>query len=103
MAKKGFLEGYETYDTSDGFGSAKKWQNSFKDRMTKEDATHILKDSKDTPHVILGIFPNATPELIKKAFRRKIREWHPDRNPHRLIEADEQSRKIIAAYTVLTS
>ena len=103
MAKKGFLDGYKTYDTSKGFGSSKKWQQSFKVRMSKEDAFRILNDVKNSPHAILEIPLEATQEMIKKAYRRKIREWHPDRNPHRLMEAEEQSRKIIAAYTVLTS
>ena len=103
MAKKGFLDGYQTYDTSKGFGNSKKWQQSFKARMSKEDAFRILKDVENSPHAILEIPIGATPEMIKKAYRRKIRQWHPDRNPHRLPEAEEQSRKIIAAYTVLTS
>lgn len=103
MAKKGFLEGYKTYDTTAGFGNVKKWKSSFKERMTKEDAAHILKDSKNSPHAILDVLPNATYEIIKKAFRKKIMEWHPDKNQHSLFEAEQQSRKIIAAYTVLTS
>ncbi|MEN5232443.1 J domain-containing protein [Sphingobacterium faecium] len=103
MAKKGFLEGYKTYDTTAGFGNFKKWKSSFKERMTKDDAAHILKDSKDSPYAILDVLPNATYEIIKKAFRKKIREWHPDKNQDRVFEAEQQSRKIIAAYTHLTS
>ncbi len=103
MTKKGFLDGYQTYDTSKGFGSSKKWEQSFKARMSKEDAVRILNDVENSPHAILEIPLESTPEMIKKAYRRQISEWHPDRNPHRLTEAEEQSRKIIAAYTVLTS
>ena len=103
MAKKGFLDGYQIYDTSDGFGNSKKWQQSFKTRMSREDAVSILGDDESASFAILGIPENSTPEMIKKAYRIKIMEWHTDRNPHRLEEAEEQSRKIIAAYTIITS
>src|SRR5690606_23473409 len=103
MAKKEFLEGYQTYDTSSGFGNSKKWQQSFNTRMSKEDATLILSQVEISPHAILEIPVDATPEMIKKAYRKKIMEGHTDRNQHRLPEAEEQSRKIIAAYAILIS
>ncbi|MNJ95325.1 Chaperone protein DnaJ [compost metagenome] len=103
MAKKGFLDGYKTYDTTDGFGNVKRWENSFKERMSKDDAFQILKDTEETPYTILGVQQSSNIESIKKAFRMLMMEWHPDRNQHRILEAEERSRKIIAAYTVLTS
>ena len=36
--KKDFMGGYKTYDTSNGFGSAKEWRSSFSERMSKEEA-----------------------------------------------------------------
>lgn len=101
MAKKGFLDGYKTYDTSNGFGNPKQWRASFRERMSKEEAAEVVTASRETPHSILGIVPGATQQEIKKAYRKQIAEWHPDYNPHRLQEAEEMSRKIIAAYTVL--
>ncbi|RXK86194.1 J domain-containing protein [Filimonas effusa] len=53
-----------------------------------------------TPYEVLGISPEATPQEIKKAFRRLIAQWHPDKNPH--PEAEAMSKKIIAAYTILS-
>ena len=103
MAKKGFLDGYKTYDTSGGYGNKKKWQQSFKSKMSKEDAVKIMDTIESSPNEILGIPLDATLEMIKKAFRKKIMEWHTDRNQHRISQAEEQSRKIIAAYTLLTS
>ena len=97
--KKGFLDGYEKYDTSKGYGNAKKWKDAFNQRMGKKDAEVILKT--DTPHGILGIGINATQAEIKRAFRKLITAWHPDKNQHRLKEAEEMSKKIIAAYTLL--
>lgn len=98
---KGFLDGYKTYDTSKGYGSAKDWQQLFRQRMSKQDAEQILQAQPETPYSILGIAKNATQPQIKKAFRQLITEWHPDKNQHRIVEAEEQSKKIIAAYTIL--
>lgn len=99
---KGFLDGYQTYDTSGGFGNSQDWKGAFRQRMSKEDAEEVIKTQNDTPHSILGISPTATKTEIKKAFRRLITEWHPDRNQHRIEEAEQQSKKIIAAYSILT-
>ena len=101
--KKGFLDGYKTYDTSNGFGNAKKWREAFSQRMNKEEAKEILEKTSETPYSILGISPNASSSEIKKAYRKKIQEWHPDKNQHRIAEAEEMSKKIIAAYVDLTS
>lgn len=101
MRKKGFLEGYKTYDTTKGHGNAKKWRNSFKERFSKQEAETILKDGTQTPYEILGVQLSATVAEIKKAFRKLISEWHPDFNQHRLEEAEEMSKKIIAAYSLL--
>lgn len=100
---KGFMEGYKTYDTTEGFGNAKDWQGAFKQRMGKQEAEQILTGSEQTPHGILGIAQSATAAEVKKAFRKLIGIWHPDRNQHRIQEAEEMSKRIIAAYSLLTS
>ncbi len=100
---KGFLDGYQTYDASKGFGNAKKWRNALHERMSKEQAGEILTAQAETPYSLLGITEQASAAEIKKAFRQLIIEWHPDKNQHRITEAEEMSKKIIAAYTWLTS
>jgi len=102
MAKKGFLDGYKTYDISQGYGSAKKWRAAFNERFSHQEAESILENEQLTPHQILGIQPGATAAEIKKAFRKRITEWHPDNNQHRIQEAEEMSKKIIAAYSLLS-
>lgn len=92
---------YKTYDTSSGYGDKKSWRRAFESRMGNEEAEIIIKESKETPYSILGISEHSSQVEIRLAFRKLISEWHPDKNSHRVDEATEMSKKIIAAYTIL--
>ena len=50
---------------------------------------------------ILGISKNATEAEIKKAYRKKALEFHPDKNPGN-AEAEENFKKAAEAYEVLS-
>lgn len=50
-------------------------------------------------YAILGVPRTATPEEIKRAFRQKAREWHPDRN--KTPGAEERFKEINEANEVL--
>ncbi len=50
---------------------------------------------------ILGVSRDASPEDIKKAYRRLALQYHPDRNPGDKA-AEEQFKKISEAYEVLS-
>lgn len=50
---------------------------------------------------ILGVASNATPEEIKKEFRRLARRYHPDLNPGDK-QAEEQFKQINEAYDILS-
>lgn len=54
----------------------------------------------DDYYRILGVTPVANADEIKKAWRRQVLIWHPDRNDDPL--AVEQFRKITIAYEVLS-
>lgn len=95
--KKGFMDGYKTYNTSDGFGSRESWQKSFNTRMGYDDAVNIL-DSKN-PYDILGVVIGCSINDIKKAFRKLAKQYHPDVNQS--PDANEKIKQIIAAYTIL--
>jgi len=49
---------------------------------------------------ILGISKTATPEEIKKAYRKKAMACHPDRNPDN-PDAEKEFKKVSEAYEVL--
>lgn len=50
----------------------------------------------------LTVSREASPDEIKKAYRRLAREWHPDANPHRRDEAEARIKDINTAYGVLS-
>ncbi len=50
---------------------------------------------------ILGVSPQASQEEIKKAYRRLVLKYHPDRNPGDK-EAEEKFKEINEAYEVLS-
>lgn len=51
---------------------------------------------------VLGVSKNATAEEIKKAYRKKAMEYHPDRNPGN-HEAEEKFKEAAEAYDVLST
>ena len=50
----------------------------------------------------LEIEKDASESEIKKAYRKLSLEWHPDRNPHRIKEAEEKFKKISESYQILS-
>ena len=50
----------------------------------------------------LGVERNATPEQIKKAYRKLAMKWHPDRNPDNKQEAENKFKEIGEAYSILS-
>lgn len=52
---------------------------------------------------ILGVNRSATPEEIKKAYRKLAQKFHPDKARGNKKEAEEQFKKISEAYAVLSN
>ncbi len=50
---------------------------------------------------VLGVSRNATDKEIKQAYRRLVRQYHPDLNPNKK-EAEERFKEIQEAYEVLS-
>ncbi|MEG2515132.1 MAG: DnaJ domain-containing protein, partial [Bacteroidaceae bacterium] len=59
--------------------------------MTKRDYYEVLEVEK-----------NATPDAIKKAYRKKAIQFHPDKNPGNK-EAEEKFKEAAEAYDVLSN
>jgi molecular chaperone DnaJ len=51
-------------------------------------------------YALLGVRRDASPEEIKRAYRQRARELHPDTNPDR--QAEEQFKEVARAYEVLS-
>ncbi len=51
-------------------------------------------------YAILGVSRDAAPEEIKRAYRKRALDLHPDRNPDR-ADAEEQFKRLTEAYSVL--
>lgn len=56
----------------------------------------------DDPHKVLGVSPNATQDEIKKAYRKKAKEYHPDLHPND-PNANRKMNEVNEAYDMLTN
>jgi len=96
---KDFLSGYKTYDTTSGHGTPRDWKRKFARRMNIEEAQAAVGDN--TPHGILGIEKDCAWEVVKTAYRKLARTWHPDVNAHRLDAATKRMSQINGAFRLL--
>ncbi|MHA1267463.1 MAG: molecular chaperone DnaJ [Candidatus Helarchaeota archaeon] len=60
-----------------------------------------MSTNKRDPYEVLGVSRNATKDEIKRAFRKKAIQYHPDKNPDRRKWAEEKFKELAEAYEVL--
>lgn len=58
--------------------------------------------AKQDYYEILGVARDASESDVKKAYRLKAKELHPDRNPENRKRAEEEFKKVAEAYEVLS-
>ena len=59
-------------------------------------------EQKRDYYEVLGVSKTATPDEIKKAYRKLAIKYHPDRNPDNK-EAEEKFKEAAEAYEVLSN
>ncbi|CAH6791218.1 dnaJ homolog subfamily B member 7 [Phodopus roborovskii] len=52
---------------------------------------------------VLGVQRYASPEDIKRAYRKVALKWHPDKNPENKEEAERRFKEVAEAYEVLSN
>lgn len=61
----------------------------------------FMAHDQPDPYVVLGVSPTATPSQITHAYRTQLRAHHPDTRHGPTPQADENLRKLLAAYALL--
>ena len=75
-----------------------KWKKMSNEYSSKLDALQKL-----TPREILEVKANSSEDEIKKAYREKVKVYHPDQSDSFMSEFNEEVLKLInKAYTDLT-
>lgn len=77
-------------------GSPHEWRAAFQFRMGVDAALEEVKQSKRTPRSILGVGRGTTWDEIKSAYRKLVKQFHPDLGGDAV-----EFRQVQAAYEVL--
>jgi len=89
---------------AEGYGSAREWNEAFFERMGFEEAQRIISEQDETPRQILGLGRAVSWDDVRKAYRAKATEYHPDRIAVSGLSVEKATallKKCNAAYAML--
>lgn len=75
--KKGFADGYKTYDTSNGYGNSSQWQNRFEARMNYKILSAPEKEVNKG--IVQPLYDCINSTDLKKAYYKLMLIHHPDK------------------------
>jgi DnaJ-domain-containing protein 1 len=105
VAKRGFLDGYDTYDAkTEGYGHPRQWRATFRHRMGLDEARRVM--GAESPQAVLGLGAWFTQHELKQAYRVAAMGCHPDRAVElgrSVAELTEAFKRVTAAYTILNA
>src|SRR3990172_11730790 len=61
-----------------------------------------VSNQKRDYYEVLSVSRSASPEEIKKAYRKQALQWHPDKNPDNKKQSEEKFKQAAEAYSVLS-
>lgn len=92
VRQRHILHALPLHEASGGCASP-RYSRSMSSQSTFKDGSHY-----DT----LGVSRNASVDEIKKAYRKLVLRWHPDRNPDNKVVAEDEFKRVSKAYAVLS-
>lgn len=92
---------YKQQEQKTNSSSQQEKQSYQKQEAPKKEYGKYGRFSDSSAYIVLGVNPNDDFKTIKKAYRKLVREYHPDLNPNEIEKYTEITQLINSAYEKL--